>query len=328
MMLTIASLAAAMFAATAQAARGILVALAASLMLCVAAAPADAYTFGGSKRWPGKPTARIGYYNAAPQWKDAARSAIRAWNASGARVKFVATSKRRARLEIRYMAGGVQELAHGKANVGFNKARRANKRGKPGNLVWLPRLRAPYAALHARELEIIAAHELGHVIGLHHEDRRCSLMGSMGRHPGCTPRPDDRYQRCQLLTPDDVAGAVRRYGGRSKLRGPEFCLIRMSSPTLLGTCFDPAAVGIKQNSGPRSLLRPPTSRTCACAIPTAAGSSTSIGRSAAPTAPVRPRRTRQLGTTRRPGTSSRSGWADSPEAGIACVSGRATAGVA
>ena len=44
---------------------GASIGLAAALMLVVAAPGADAYKIGG-KRWPGKPTARIGYHNAAP----------------------------------------------------------------------------------------------------------------------------------------------------------------------------------------------------------------------------------------------------------------------
>ncbi len=48
----------------------------------VFAEAADAYKLGG-KRWPGKPTARIGYHNSAEEYRWAVNEAIRAWNNSG-----------------------------------------------------------------------------------------------------------------------------------------------------------------------------------------------------------------------------------------------------
>lgn len=74
-------------------------------------------------------------------------------------------------------------------------------------------------------VELTVTHELGHVLGLAHARRGCALMRTYGfqRDRSC-PKPPNPWQiRCRLLERDDVLGAIRRYGGRMKPLGPEFC---------------------------------------------------------------------------------------------------------
>ena len=68
----------------------------------------------------------------------------------------------------------------------------------------------------------VLAHELGHVLGLGHEDRRCATMNST-LWWRCPNSPQLGQYRCRLVNTDDVRGAVRRYGGRVKPQGPLYC---------------------------------------------------------------------------------------------------------
>jgi len=72
-------------------------------------------------------------------------------------------------------------------------------------------------------MPVIATHELGHILGLHHDNRRCATMNSLAGLR-CTRVPFFYAWRCRLLQADDVRGAVKRYGGTVKPIGPvEFC---------------------------------------------------------------------------------------------------------
>ncbi len=78
------------------------------------------------------------------------------------------------------------------------------------------------------------AHELGHVLGLGHEDRGCAAMNSSGNRRGPSAcEPVERWQwRCRLLEHDDVTGAVAVYGGgvRPPRRDPACDLYRPIAP--------------------------------------------------------------------------------------------------
>ena len=95
---------------------------------------------------------------------------------------------------------------------------------------------------HATATAVIA-HELGHVLGLDHENRRCALMNSsLWRHCG---RPEERWRfRCRTIEADDVRGLVRRFGGRVRARGGGFCDAEPAPGLPAGlavTTVDPAA---------------------------------------------------------------------------------------
>lgn len=176
-------------------------ALVAVLAAAAGASPAQAFRLDGIP-WPGRP-ATITYWNGTAYAAQVAQ-ATRAWNSSGARVRFVSASKRRAALRIVYdprSRPGSGEVAHGRASVGL----------QPRNRIALSR-----GARGAGAVGVIA-HELGHVLGLTHDDRRCATMNSAawsrcGLPPSCT-----------ILQPDDIRGAIARYGGSARPAAPELC---------------------------------------------------------------------------------------------------------
>ena len=176
-------------------------ALVAAIAAAAGASPAHAYHLDGIP-WPGRP-ATITYWNGTG-YRAQVKQAARAWNVSGARVRFVPASKRRAALRIvddPRPTSGASGLAHGFASVGY----------QPRNRIVLGRGAGGVGAVG------VIAHELGHVLGLTHEDRRCATMNSVA-WSRCTLPPS-----CSILQPDDVRGAIARYGGRARAPAPELC---------------------------------------------------------------------------------------------------------
>jgi hypothetical protein len=176
----------------------------------------------------------VTYYVSATQHTRAIATAAAAWNASGARVRFARTrSRRRAKLVIAYRGTAEFGCREGLASVG--RARRAR--------LYLPRLRAssPYGELVCVRT---AVHELGHVLGLSHEDGTCATMNSVGLNlapRACPPHPPWAW-RCRLVESDDVRGAVRRYGGRVRApREPADCDLYPAAAPLgeLTGAYDP-----------------------------------------------------------------------------------------
>jgi hypothetical protein len=91
--------------------------------------------------------------------------------------------------------------------------------GYPGVNGVTQTLRGGYAAIylpfncHGRVASIIAGHELGHALGLRHENRRCALMNSSGG-PGGIPTHCAGRRVDWLHHPyrgDDIAGLRRLY---------------------------------------------------------------------------------------------------------------------
>jgi hypothetical protein len=180
--------------------------VAATLVAAVAAPSAGSFRLEGG-RWP---TTTITYYNEVPAYSWAVDSAAYAWNTSGARVRFLKTSRRDAKVLV-----GIRWFkAAGDANV-----QRANGRFT-GARVGIQSGQDRYT------MALVVAHEFGHVLGLAHEDRTCATMNTYldGNHPEHCPAPPPGKWVCRLLRADDVRGAVGLYGGTVRpIRGPEFC---------------------------------------------------------------------------------------------------------
>ncbi len=135
--------------------------------------------------------------------------AVAAWNASGAKVRFVAVPAAQAELVISdseacppATGGGVTRL--GEATIGYGPAAHVHIYRSDGS----SQLCNPYTTANT------VAHELGHVLGLDHETRVCTTMNPVGgwRGPQLCRVPFWQWH-CRLLEADDVAGAVALYGG-------------------------------------------------------------------------------------------------------------------
>jgi len=187
--------------------------LAVALSALLAPAGAVAYTTQGSGSRDGR---MIPYYNAVPEHDWAVRVAVRAWNDSGAQVEFVPASHGEAEVVIRGDLPGLD---------GRTETVTRGSDPQPGDAqVDLP---SPSVAKGDGRFRValIAAHELGHVVKLGHEDSRCSLMNSTivnGAPARCRQPPAGKWD-CGLLEEDDIRGAVALYGGHPRLPRHEFC---------------------------------------------------------------------------------------------------------
>jgi hypothetical protein len=197
--------------ATSLRSRALVGALAAAVVL-LAGAPAGRAFKAPGRAWPG---GTIRYYNAAADQAWAVYQAADAWNSSGAHVRFVATTREQAQLVIRSYPSGTC-VAHAEATLGFVSGAtilvsRADTRHPMCN---------PYTTAGA------LAHELGHVLGLGHEEGECAAMNPSGSYRGSDrcPKSAPWEWRCRLLERDDVEGAVALYGGVvRKVRSPASC---------------------------------------------------------------------------------------------------------
>ena len=191
------------------------------------------------KPWPGHV---ITYHNDFPADVAAVRAAVRDWNRSGAAVRFVPVPATQAEVTILPMPvvplssvektpGGGSADALGYATVGAIP-RTAAIRGPAGGVVygahvWLARVgaRDRYGvALSVGTIARVAAHEFGHVLGLGHSHRACSVMQPI-LNEGCGIRHPWMGLCNDPLEPDDIRGAVSLYGGREPRFHKHLCVI-------------------------------------------------------------------------------------------------------
>jgi hypothetical protein len=187
-----------------------------------AAGSASAYVKGG-KPWP---HGIIRYYNTFKADSPEVAVAVAAWNHSGAHVHFVASSRSRARVIIyrwpnHLKVGFGQSCSSqdlGCASLGFVGTIGSrhyltvglNGKAQRKAFVYL-KPASPSHLMPADMMAVVAAHELGHIIGLGHSTR-CATMDAPVS--ASCKLPDNEFA-CNPLQTDDSRGAVALYGGHA-----------------------------------------------------------------------------------------------------------------
>jgi hypothetical protein len=168
------------------------VALGACLATLVPASSANAYVTAGSP-WP---TSVVTYSTSTPPYAASVDRAAQILNRTGMRVRFrrVASNP-----DITFVYHG--SGCDGSSYVGYQPRR------KPNN-VWLA------AGCSKTLITLTAVHEMAHVLGLDHENRRCARMNSAyytdGTPSHCRQRPLAYWLKHPLI-PDDVRGLRALY---------------------------------------------------------------------------------------------------------------------
>lgn len=175
------------------------------------------------RKWPGR---KITYYDDTLD-PDAVKRAVRIWNTSGMKMRFKKiSSKRTADLVLKNSKKVPSGCGTGVATLGYTGRRQAFVRILHGTDADGQSCAWPGQTL-------VLTHELGHVLGLQHDDSRCSVMNSYhvnGVAPGqCfTPDPADFDESpgrwwCGGLVKKDIKRAKRMYGGRVQVPVTPWC---------------------------------------------------------------------------------------------------------
>jgi hypothetical protein len=174
----------------------------------------DAPVFVGAGEVRLWPDGDIAYYNAARDQAWALARAVEAWNESGVHVRFHAVPRDRAQLVVEYIED--RRCDHAEASLGRVREARVH-------IFVLDPARPECNRYDAAQA---LAHELGHVLGLDHQEQGCATMNPAGSLRGpehCEPTPPSTW-RCRLLEPADVRRAVELYGGTVRpLAGRRSC---------------------------------------------------------------------------------------------------------
>jgi Dual-action HEIGH metallo-peptidase len=186
--------------------RPLLIVVLAAVLATVAAA-AEA---GRTRTWP---NGVVSYYDETGMQRTVA-TAVARWNSSGAHVRFHAVrSPAAADLVLRVDDHRLQGLC-GTDCLGFSSDIGRPSSGKQSEVLLSGAL-----AGTARPLSVwVAAHELGHVLGLRHRHgRACSLMSEHAFDTRCSPSLDAETATPEQLAcvpaPADVQAAAGMYGG-------------------------------------------------------------------------------------------------------------------
>lgn len=174
----------------------------AAILAC--ATPAGAWRTTGT-HWPNR---TITYATLGPEYDWSVKWAVYVWNASGANIRFVPASRE----------GSSDVVIRGKdVAQGSQEDGRALTRFMPDGRIVSAGVDIR-TGLDPYEAALVATHELGHVLGLGHENRGCAVMNDrlFTDHPFRCVAPALGQWWCQLLTKDDIQGAVRIYGGTVK----------------------------------------------------------------------------------------------------------------
>lgn len=186
-------------------------------------APAAEASHVAGRAWPG---GRVTYAVTSKSMRGPVRAAALAWNRSGLAVRLVEVPRSQARLLISPLPKGSCFGAIGEALVGYT-----------GGFQSFMHLQSNCPE---GTLTMTAAHEFGHVLGLKHENKRCSLMNSVFVSR-CHPQPLEWEWYCSPPRDDDRRGLLARYGGKFRRASPSFCVSKTLPGRVrsLGDAADP-----------------------------------------------------------------------------------------
>lgn len=180
----------------------------------------------GEPVWPGSDP-HITYYVAAKAYSGPTQMAVAAWNRAGARFQLQRVRAERD-ADIVIVADRPHFLSHGYCPLGGHTVTESWSGSIARSTVHLEGVEAGGPSVRECRFELtrVAAHEIGHAIGLGHEPSKCALMNPMtlNRSPEHCPASSRDNWRCRLIERDDSRGAVAIYGGHvAPLKTPAFC---------------------------------------------------------------------------------------------------------